>query len=428
MQVRGIPPIQISGLTLRKRAGKPGCCQINLHVPDDALGDLLKKEDLAIMHNEGEPLFFGKTVLAEICKAIGGNSARLVATSWAWEESEIIHRRFFQKPEKTFGDVLKRLKLENCKLDSDSELAQMACEPLLLQRESNIAFLKRLAKLAGRRLWIVDNRENSPGLMLANCLNDSVKTIRADTIFQQRLIRKNGKKCLRICGRTYLPLGQMAQIEGMDDAFLAVAICCRSTNGRDEFICDLEEYSGQQEPDQLVEGPGLLPGTVKDAHDPDKLGRLQVAIDPAYAEDSKELSWLPLITPYAGRKAGLCFLPDENDRVLVHVANGEAFVSGALRTEKLGDEFAHPQDKCLGNNFSESIIWKEQALELHSGENSLILDEEGLKLHTPKADFALSESGAELTSGASVNVSADKELKMAANGNAYLSGKRVELG
>lgn len=55
-------------------------------------------------------------------------------------------------------------------------------------------------------------------------------------------------------------------------------------------------------------------GSVSDNQDPDKLHRVRVSIRKGKEENSE---WLPVVTSYAGEDAGLYFLPDIDDQVLV---------------------------------------------------------------------------------------------------------------
>ncbi len=56
-------------------------------------------------------------------------------------------------------------------------------------------------------------------------------------------------------------------------------------------------------------------GIVSDNQDPDKLGRVKVAIDSAGT--SNVTPWIPVLTMQAGAESGFFFLPDVDDMVLV---------------------------------------------------------------------------------------------------------------
>jgi len=55
-------------------------------------------------------------------------------------------------------------------------------------------------------------------------------------------------------------------------------------------------------------------GCVSDNKDPDKLHRVRVSIPKGKEENSE---WIPVVTSYAGENAGLYFLPDIGDQVIV---------------------------------------------------------------------------------------------------------------
>lgn len=56
-------------------------------------------------------------------------------------------------------------------------------------------------------------------------------------------------------------------------------------------------------------------GKVSDCQDPDKLGRLKVAIESA--GEATETAWLPMLTMQAGAESGLFMMPNVDDQVLV---------------------------------------------------------------------------------------------------------------
>jgi uncharacterized protein involved in type VI secretion and phage assembly len=61
-------------------------------------------------------------------------------------------------------------------------------------------------------------------------------------------------------------------------------------------------------------GPHFFWGKVTDNADPDKLNRVRVAIK---EEEESVTEWIPVLTPYVGVDAGLSFLPEIDDQVLV---------------------------------------------------------------------------------------------------------------
>jgi len=61
-------------------------------------------------------------------------------------------------------------------------------------------------------------------------------------------------------------------------------------------------------------GPRFFWGKVTDNADPDELNRVRVAIRD---EDENVAEWIPVLTPYASFDAGLSFLPEIDDQVLV---------------------------------------------------------------------------------------------------------------
>jgi len=76
--------------------------------------------------------------------------------------------------------------------------------------------------------------------------------------------------------------------------------------------------------------PNFYWAKVTDNADPDKLHRVRVA---KKGEDESVADWIPVLTPYGSSDAGLSFLPDVDDQVLVismGVMDGQKAVLGSI--------------------------------------------------------------------------------------------------
>ena len=430
MQIKDIDPVYISELLLRKEVGQAGYCKLKFHASEKGLEGLLERQDISIQLDDGEPVFYGKIHYSEIRKSLGGFQGSLEAFSSIWPAAVSGARRFFQKPDKTFGDVCKRIKLDNGNPACDRKLKNLACPPFLMQSGDNVSFLRLLAEMSGRKMWIQDNTKSSAGIKLSFCLDDAVLGLDRARLFELAIIRKNGQKALRLSSRDWLAPGSLVELEGIAGTFLVESAKASINQCRDVFEAVLYEYS-ECTPEKIIwpdKTTTLLSATVQKNNDPDQLGRLQLAIDPEDAEDSEQKSWLPQLTPYAGEKTGIFFMPDPQNRVALLVGNGKAWVIGAIRENNVEEEAVEPANKYIGNNFNQRMIWKEKSLELRSGERSIILDDEGIHLHSDKADLNMDDSGLVAKSSRDTSMETSANLTLDATGPAKLLGSKVELG
>lgn len=109
--------------------------------------------------------------------------------------------------------------------------------------------------------------------------------------------------------------GAAVDIRGIAEALAGVHVLTQVTHTVDPELGFVSEFSSAP--------PTLRPrrsdhiaalGVVSDVDDPDRLGRVRVAL-PAY--DDVETGWLHVIAPAAGPAKGLVMLPSDGDRVLV---------------------------------------------------------------------------------------------------------------
>jgi len=81
--------------------------------------------------------------------------------------------------------------------------------------------------------------------------------------------------------------------------------------------------------------PNFYWAKVTDNADPDKLHRVKVA---KKGEEENVADWIPVLTPYGGSGAGLSFLPDVDDQVLVvsmGVTDGQKAIIGSIWSNEL---------------------------------------------------------------------------------------------
>lgn len=163
-----------------------------------------------------------------------------------------------------------------------------------------------------------------------------------------------------------------------------------------------------------------------DVDDPDNLGRVRIRPDPDWIEDKDdEREWLPWITPYAGRKGGVVFLPEKDDPAQLLLSCGRGAAFGAIRSEKLPEEARDPAVKYIGNNFDERIIWKEKLLEVRSGENYLTISPEEVRVKLDKVDLKIDKENLTAKLGGKLDLAVDKSVAIKGGEELRLDSEKI---
>lgn len=457
MLIRDVDRAAIREFSLEKAAGRHGVCRFLLRLPPDACRDWLARVGSVVAITtdppEEKPLFFGTIQRVALGTTVSGSSVAIEASSCAISQMKPKRRRFFQKNGKKFGDILDAGKLDmgDCSLELDKELKSMDCEPPILQNESNYNFIRRLARATGRRFWVTDSLEDSPALSASFCVDKSEKKFEADKILDLKEINSTRGKGFEITSREYCALGRIASPPDSKGKFVVTKFSLKLENGRDTYQYVLEEFSEEGKSYEApVEGAIVIPGKIADATDPDNMGRVRFAVDPDFAEDADDdRIWIPWLTPYAGTKAGMVFVPEKDDPAELVLHGDRVSARGSVRAVELPDEARDVANKYLGNNFTERIVWKDGALEIRSGDNSVILTPDNIEIKLENASIFLDKDNMaakakEITLEGSEKIGAKvenasllidknnmasnaKDISINASGTASV-GKKVELG
>lgn len=453
MLISAIDPSWLRGFSLLKKCGQPGIFEARCQIPRKEIGSWLalpgQEIGLSLEGGGKEAIFYGLVAEASIERRKGRVEARLKAVSAASRQKERSFQRLFQKPEKTFGDVLGAdiLEMEKCGLELDSGLAKEALEPLVLQRENNFDFIARIGAVSGRKLWVMDTEENSPALALKHCLDDSALQFTAGEIINLRQIRLENGSRLELISEKYCALGRIARIEGIEGRYLASELSCSLEHGRDIFAYGLEEYA---EPGITGKNPeagrfALLSGKVAEAADPEHLGRVRFAASEPVA-DGGEKTWLPWQTPYAGEKGGFIFIGEKDAPASLLLVEGQGIVRPGPRRNALPEEAREVEKtKCLADNFGHRLLWKEDALEIYCGENLICLKEDEISIHVQDASLRVRKDDSEISINAKASriaarrdniqifhdnsaIELKKDIDISAGGKVNITGSEINLG
>ena len=437
MRISGVDSSWLRGFSLQKRCGTLGCFEAQFHIPAAELGTWLKRagQEIAVSTEPPgeESLFYGVVTEAACEQRKGCVLATLRAVSGAVNQMEPISCRLFQKPEKTYGDTLdaSRLQMENCALELDQGLQSEPLIPLILQRESNFDFIKRLAAASGRRMWIIDTREGAPAIALGHCLDAAAMKFKAAEIKCLRRVAVTGSERLELASEKYCSFGRLAQIEGIDGKYLVTGLSCAQEHGRDIFRYSLEHHEEGKAAGINPEAGrfAILPGKVADAADPDKLGRVRfIADEPCETADGDVSSWLPWQTPYTGENGGMIFIGEKDTPAELVLVEGAGTVRCGPRVSSLTEEVADVEkNKYLGDNFGHRLLWKEDSLEVRTRDNVLLLKDDEISLTVGKTKIVAHKDMIEISHKNS-SLGLKEAIQLTASGKVDITGSEINLG
>jgi phage baseplate assembly protein V len=162
---------------------------------------------------------------------------------------------------------------------------------------------------------------------------------------------------------------------------------------------------------------GVVIGIVTDNKDPGGLGRVKASL-PWLADDA-ETDWARVVTPMAGGKRGIYFLPEVNDEVLVAFEHGDPaapYVLGGLWNGK--DE--PPESNGNGKN-------DVRVIRSRNGNVIRLSDAKGDE-KIEIIDAAAKNTIVISTKDNSITITADADVTIrSGNGKLTLSGKGVEI-
>jgi len=201
-------------------------------------------------------------------------------------------------------------------------------------------------------------------------------------------------------------------------------------------LLDVLQSSNHSEEDRIF---GMVVGIVTNNQDPDKLGRVRVKFPWLSEED--ESNWARVLTPMAGNKRGIYFLPEVDDEVLVAFEQGDMrfpYVLGALwngedtppegvdennniRLIKSRSGHVIRLDDTEGDEHIEIIDKSEKNKIVISAKNNTITI-------TADADISIKSNNGKLKlEGSGIEIDSQAEVKIRAGSSLDLKGSSVKL-
>ena len=405
MRISGFENIfYLTDFTVKKTCGEHSICTFCGSVSDKDKVDLLKRagQEIQVLWNDDKKeqcIFSGKVEEVQISNLLHSSTVKVYATSLSALEDENFHLRIWQNPEKKFGDIFSRDKLSllNCDLRLSQSLStQKYSLPVLQNRESNFAFLKRFANYMDIPLWVDDTKKGKGCIALAESLNDISNEINSDDILRYKISNlKNGQRFITLTLKKYLPFGSKVKISHESGEYIISDLQINLVHEIYEFSYKLKPYvRWKYNPKQIsnLEKTVYLKGTVENNTDEKNLGRIQVSFKDDNVQDmNKDRLWIPYQTPYTGLAGGIVFLPDVGDKVNVIFSNEGVYATAALRENSLADECRQVKEKYIGNNTKQRIFFREKELKLASSDNTILLNDEKIELSVGDSKITLTK-------------------------------------
>lgn len=191
----------------------------------------------------------------------------------------------------------------------------------------------------------------------------------------------------------------------------------------------------------------VVPGVVTNNQDPDNLGRVKVKFP--WLAEGEESAWARLVSPVAGAKRGLFWLPEVGDEVLLafeHGDPGRPYVLGGLwnGVDTPPTDAGDGRDVRVLKSRSGHLVRLDDSdgaekIEIvdKSGGNSIVLDTaantitltsgKDIQLKAPQGKILLEAQEIQVRSSAATKVEASGSLTVQASGSLTLKGSTVMI-
>ena len=392
----------LAAFHLEKAAGKHSTCRFQAGIREEQASTFLQRvgQPLAVKTDDESPVFFGRiTSIARVLDERRSLRLDVQAVSGSIAEDERPHFRLFQDETKTIGDVLAKLEMKDA-LTVDDKLKSIKYAPFLVQvHETNFQFLCRVARALGTHVWVSDTIRGHVAFHVGPRAERRRQKIAFDALHAYTVRHAQLRKTAEICLQQVLALGTSVQLGDETTEYIITGVAIDKRRETFYGTYTLEEAKDVPTPElhlPVVPALSLRAVVMKVESQPAKarFGCVQLrfqGIEDIVTEPKR--AWVSYRTPYAGKAGGIVFLPEPGDTVEALVIGEQVFVVNEYRTKPLEKEYAKLEDKYIGNNFEQRIIWKKDALELRSKKSSIVLKEKSIDLLTGRAKVTLDEKG-----------------------------------
>lgn len=328
--------------------------------------------------------FEGHITDISLSKDISGNrlEVNIVGKTYLYDEEK--HNRIFQNPEKTISDILSSSgSMSDIKHRGKQD--KVISEIIVQDNASDWEFIKYLANIVGEKVF------SGADIFIAEEGSDSVELTEEDCIdFNFSIGRKESLLCCRI--NQDLSIGSIVGFNNKKFIIISKKYFLDKGQYYFEYImCEKKET----ECDSVVQNGELLEAVVKDNNDPDKMGKVQVSFASDVMEDCMEDSaaWIEQESFYSTKGYGAIFIPAIDDKVLVRIKNGKAYVLGCLRTEAFNEAYQSQDNKYILIDDKVFIEYKLGCFAITNKDNTVSLSDKQASIKIGDKTQILIESG-----------------------------------
>ena len=358
-------------------------CHFVCNVRDSDVDALINLNDSDCKVEDDFFSFEGHITEVSLSKDISGNriEVSLIGKSYLYDEET--HNRIFQNPQKTISDILSSSgSMSDIKYAGRQE--KIINDIIIQDNSTDWEFIKHLAHVIGENVFCGD------GILIAAEGNDKVELSEEECIdFKYCIGRKGSHLYCRI--NKNLSIGSVVSFN--NKIFILDSKKYILEEGQYYFeYCMIEKDNNRR---VAVHNEGLLEAVVKNNNDPDKMGKLQLSFESEDMEDCMKdnAAWIEQVSFYSSKEYGAVFIPAVDDKVLVGIKNGKAYVLGSLRTAAFNETYQSYKNKYMLLDDKVYVEYKDGSFTITNKDNTVSLSDKQVSFKIGEKTQMIMESG-----------------------------------
>lgn len=384
MKISGFEIISIEQFEYCNKVNEHEMCRFVCYARDKYVDSLLKLCDSDCKIEDELFSFEGRITDISFSRDISGNRIEVKVMGKTYLLCEEVHRRIFQNPEKTLSDILSKIESMSCIKHTGQH--DQVIEGIIIQDNiSDWDFLKSLAQILGEKLFSGDS------LFISSYGTEHFELTEEECIdYMFSVGRKESHLSCRL--NKNLSIGSVIDFKGK-----TFVIVCK------KYVLDASTYFFEYELDEkkdiknkpIITNEGLLEAIVKDNNDPNKTGKIKVSFSSSTMEDCMEedSAWIERESFYSSKSYGEVFIPAINDKVVVSIKNGKAYIIGSLRTEPYNEVYQSQNNKYLIFDDQVFFEYKKGIIAVTNNTNNISLSDKQIAIKLGDKTQMLIESG-----------------------------------
>lgn len=414
----------IKKVHITKKQGSHTIANVEIYLDDDKKLLMLNKHIGQITRLEDEKQIYLVGRITNISGSVSYNNnlinIEIISNSLQIDKEPKF--RVYQSPDKTFNKVIDKISTNNFIIQIlENEIKNKKISNVLLQNnETDFQFLKKVAELAGCKLFICDTNKNKALINIGKCINKTPKIINLELIKQINFSMNEEKITVDFLIKEYFDIGQTVTIEGYDYIIDEVQIIEENKEISFYYVASKETFNKYSNNDMEIASVGL--GKIVNNEDPDCLGRIQVELQDVEDCNTSERMWIQYLPNMTEKDNGMIFIPDVNEMVNVIFQGGSLFALGCVRKTKISN---FDVNKKILNIKGKTLIFSENSLELISDKNEVVISNDVTLFKNNKCEVVIKDDVTTIKSGdTKINVG-DKEIQLLSKNKVDVSGDRV---